>query len=90
MSGHPRLRDRITLSYEELAQLTGIGKSTLRRWAGELDMPVCRIGGKVLIVVEDWLAWARSFRELPEVDAEAAARRILSEIRIKGSRWQSR
>ncbi len=79
-----RLGDRLTVTYAELSALTGIGKSTLRRWASELDMPVCRIRGSVLIVLADWLGWVRSFQDSPEVDMEAAAERILQQIRNEG------
>lgn len=75
------LADRLTVTYAELSTLTGIGKSTLRRWASELDMPVCRIRGSVLIVLADWLAWVRSFCGQLDPDLEAATERILREIR---------
>ena len=49
-----------------------------------MDMPVCRIRGSVLVVLTDWLAWVRSFQDSPEVDMEAAAERILQQIRNEG------
>ena len=84
------LAHRLAVSYDELAQLTGVGKSTLRRWASELEMPVCRIRGTVLIVIQDWMHWVREFSDGDGADPDAAVQRILSEIRSKEGPWESR
>ena len=59
---------RPVVSYEELAAMTGVGASTLRAWSRERGMPVYKVGGRVLIVWEDFLSWLREFPIRPEVD----------------------
>jgi len=46
--------------------MTGVSERTLRRWARERGMPTHRVGGRVLVVLADFLAWLRAHRELRE------------------------
>ena len=43
------MRDKITMSVEEAAAYTGIGRNTLRELIRNRRIPVLRIGRKILI-----------------------------------------
>lgn len=43
------MRDKITMSVEEAAAYTGIGRNTLRELIRNCRIPVLRIGRKILI-----------------------------------------
>lgn len=51
-----KLSDRLTVSIEEAAALTGIGTVTLREWArNDISFPACRVGSansKMIISVK--------------------------------------
>ena len=70
---------RLTAGLGELAAMTGVSERTLRRWAREHGMPTCRVGGRVLVVVADFLAWLRTHRELRADEVDAILQRALAD-----------
>lgn len=68
---------RLAAGLPELAVMTGVSERTLRRWAREHGMPTCRIGGRVLVVVSDFVAWLRAHRELRDEEVDAALERAI-------------
>ena len=68
---------RLTAGMSELASMTGVSERTLRRWARERGMPTHRVGGRVLVVVADFLAWLRAHRELRDDEVDAILQRAV-------------
>ena len=70
---------RLTAGLGELAAMTGVSERTLRRWAREHGMPTCRVGGRVLVVVSDFLVWLRAHRALGEDEVDAILQRAVGD-----------
>ena len=70
-------------SMRELSALIGVDEKTLRRWAKDRGMPTCRVGKRVLVLVEDFAAWLRRHRGRPEVDLDAEADATLARLKAR-------
>jgi len=73
----PNRLPRIAASLGELAEMTGVSERTLRKWAREEGMPVCRVGGRVLVLPSDFEAWLRTHQEPSPAEVDAALARVL-------------
>ena len=54
------LDGQITVTLSELAGMTGLSGMTLRRLARSEGLPAYRVGGSVVVIVEEFLTWVRS------------------------------
>jgi len=68
---------RIAAGLAELEVMSGVSQKTLRRWAREEGLPTCRVRGRVLVVVEDFIDWLREHRELAPDEVDAAVERAV-------------
>jgi excisionase family DNA binding protein len=73
----PDWRDRSTIGVEEAAAVLGIGRATAYAAAGTGDLPVIRVGRRVLVPVA---ALRRLLGELPENDHDPGANRAAGKV----------
>lgn len=53
-----KMRDeKLTLTVEEAAELTGIGKSLMYEWANSKGFPMIRVGRRILIIKSKFTEW---------------------------------
>lgn len=77
---HPRVQ-RLAVSISELSAMVGADAKTLRTWARSYGMPTYRVGGRVLVLVADFVEWLRAHRDRPEEDLDAAVNGIVARMR---------
>ena len=72
--------NRLAVGLGELAQLVGVDAKTLRVWARRRGLPTYRIGGRVFVITEEFLAWLRAHRETSALNADAELATLLTRI----------
>ena len=72
---------RLALGPAETAKALGISENTLRHWMRERGLPYSRIGGRILIRVDELLKWVSSHREQPGEEPESQVSSILDAVR---------
>jgi len=53
---------KLAYTIPEIAKLSGLSVSYLYRLSSEGKLPVCKVGTRCLIIVEDYYNWLRSKR----------------------------
>lgn len=60
---HERQKNgKLAYTIPEIAKLSGLSVSYLYRLSSEGKLPVCKVGTRCLIIVEDYYNWLRSKR----------------------------
>lgn len=55
-------KGKLVYTIPEIAKLSGLSVSYLYRLSSEGKLPVCKVGTRCLIIVEDYYNWLRSKR----------------------------
>jgi len=49
--------EKLTLTVDEAAELTGIGKNLMYEWANSKGFPMLRVGRRILIIKSKFVEW---------------------------------